>query len=144
MKSKITSLMNRGKRDSNLIRLLIILAISFAVMAVLQPNIFLTKKYIVSMLFLFPEYGILALAMMLAMISGGIDLSVIATANFSGIIAIQFLQRFYTEGSSGAVTVLFLIAAVAIAVAVGACCGALISTFIGIIGIPPMLATLGG
>lgn len=144
MKSKVTSLIGRGSINSNLIRLLIILALSFTAMAVLQPNIFLTKKYMVSMMFLFPEYGILSLAMMLAMISGGIDLSVIATANFSGIIAIQFLQHFYSEGSSVLTTGFFLITAVVIAVAVGACCGALMATFIGLVGIPPMLATLGG
>ena len=63
--------LNINKRigDSNLFRLLIIFVISFVTMSVLEPAIFLKKKYIVSMLFLFPEYGLLALAMMLTMIS---------------------------------------------------------------------------
>lgn len=131
-------------KNANIVRLLVIFTISFATMALLQPNIFLTKKYIVSMAFLFPEYGILALAMMLAMISGGIDLSVVATANFSGIIAVQFLIRFCPMDAAGLTAVLFLIAAVVIAISVGALCGLLIGLFIGKLGIPPMVATLGG
>jgi len=131
-------------KSTNIIRLLLIFAISFATMAILQPNIFLTKKYMVSMAFLFPEYGILALAMMLAMMSGGIDLSIVATANFSGIMAIKFLIRFCPPDAAGLTAALFLIAALVVAICVGALCGLLIGAFIGKLGIPPMLATLGG
>lgn len=131
-------------KDSNLWQLLIIFAISFVAMGILEPGIFLTKKYIVSMLFLFPEYGILALAMMLAMISGGIDLSVIATANFSAIIAAKFLIQFCPAEETSFVAIIFLIISLVIAMAAGGCCGALVSFFIGKIGIPPMIATLGG
>lgn len=144
MKSRMLSLPNNLKKDPNLVQLLIIFAISFVAMAVLEPGIFLTKKYMVSMMFLFPEYGILALAMMLAMISGGIDLSIIATANFSAIIAIKFLIRFCPAEETGFIAALFLVAALLIAIAVGGCCGALIGFFIGKVGIPPMLATLAG
>ncbi len=130
--------------DADTIRLLTIFAASFLVMSLLEPNIFFTKRYLISMASSFPEYGILALSMMLAMISGGIDLSVVATANFSGILAIQFLIRFYPEGASTMTTVLFGLAVVVIAIAVGALCGLLIGFLIAKIGIPPMLATLGG
>jgi len=131
-------------KNANLARLLVIFVISFAAMALIQPDIFLTKKYIVSMAFLFPEYGILALAMMLAMMSGGIDLSIVATANFSGIVAVQFLLRFCPTDASGIQAALFLIVTLVIAVAVGALCGLLIGFFVGKLGIPPMVATLGG
>ena len=46
------------------------LVITFAAMSALQPKIFLTKDYLISMLYLFPEYGLLAIAMMICMISG--------------------------------------------------------------------------
>lgn len=145
MKTKLTeSLKVRGMKNSDTMRLLIIFAASFLVMTILEPNIFFTKKYIVSMASLFPEYGILSLAMMLAMMSGGIDLSIVATANFSGIIAIKFLIRFYPEGAGALTTALFLLAVLVIAICVGALCGMLISFLIAKIGIPPMLATLGG
>ncbi len=144
MKNNYKRLSNNISKDSNLVRLLVIFVISFAAMSLLQPGIFLTKKYMVSMAFLFPEYGILALAMMLAMMSGGIDLSVVATANFSGIVALQFLIRFCPTDASGIQAALFLIVAMVIAVAVGALCGLLIGYFVGKLGIPPMVATLGG
>ena len=137
-------LLARLKRDSDEIRLLVIFAVSFLTMTLLAPNIFFTKKYLVSMASLFPEYGILAFAMMLAMVSGGIDLSVVATANFSGILAIKFLIQFYPAGAPVLVTALFLAAVALIAVTVGALCGMFISFLIARIGIPPMLATLGG
>ena len=145
MKTKLTEgLKTRRMKDGDMLRLLVIFAVSFLVMTILEPNIFFTKKYIVSMASLFPEYGILSLAMMLAMISGGIDLSIVATANFSGIIAIKFLIRFYPEGASALTNALFLLAVLVIAICVGALCGMLISFLIAKIGIPPMLATLGG
>ena len=144
MKNNCKRLGNNISKNSNLVRLLVIFVISFAAMSLLQPEIFLTKKYMVSMAFLFPEYGILALAMMLTMMSGGIDLSVVATANFSGIVALQFLLRFCATDASGIQAALFLIVALLIAVAVGALCGLLIGFFVGKLGIPPMVATLGG
>ena len=134
----------RLKKDTDEIRLMIIFAISFLTMSLLAPNIFFTQRYLVSIASLFPEYGILAFAMMLAMVSGGIDLSVVATANFSGILAIKFLIQFYPAGASVLVTVLFVAAVVLIAVTIGALCGMFISFLIARVGIPPMLATLGG
>lgn len=130
--------------DATILRLAVIFAASFIAMAVLNPKIFLSGNYIQSMAFLFPEYGVLALAMMLAMMSGGIDLSIIATANFSGILGVLFLIRFCPENASGSVAALFLIVTVLICVFVGACCGAFIGMLIGRVGIPPILATLGG
>lgn len=141
---KKSSIIKSLKADANLLRLISIFAVSFIIMSVLRPSIFFTSKYISSMMFLFPEYGILALAMMLAMISGGIDLSVVATANFSGIIAMKFLMMIYPNNPPFALALLLLLLALAVALAVGALCGAFIATLVGRVGIPPMLATLGG
>lgn len=144
MKNKVTGLRCPEFKNKDTLRLLIIFAVSFVVMSILEPGIFLTKKYMVSMASLFPEYGILALAMMLAMISGGIDLSVVATANFSGILAIKFLIRFYPEGAGAGLSVVFMLAVLLIALLTGMVCGFMISFFVSKLGIPPMLATLGG
>lgn len=130
--------------DPTILRLAAIFAVSFIAMAILNPKIFLSGNYIQSMAFLFPEYGVLALAMMLAMMSGGIDLSIIATANFSGILGVLFLIRFFPVNAPVSVAALYLIATVLICVFVGACCGAFIGTLISRVGIPPILATLGG
>ncbi len=48
------------------------------------PSQFMTLRNFTSMGLQFPEYGLLALANMLAMITGGIDLSVVSIASLSG------------------------------------------------------------
>ena len=131
-------------QDSGLSRLLIIFVVVFVTFSVLNPGIFLSKDYIVSMLYLFPEFGILALGMMLCMISGGIDLAVVSTANFSGIVCCMILSKLLTESSSLGYSALILIDSVAVSVAVGALCGLLNGFLIAKLGIPPILATLGG
>lgn len=131
-------------QEDNIRHLVILLIISFIFVAMLQPKIFLTKDYLVSMLYLFPEFGILALGMMLCMISGGIDLSVVGTANFSGILTCMFLIRIIPEGSSTAYAAAILVMAVALSLFIGLACGALNATLIAKMGIPPILATLGG
>ena len=52
------------------------------------------------MSYLFPEFGILALGMMVCDDSGGIDLSIVATANFVGILSSLLLIKLIPEGSS--------------------------------------------
>ena len=130
-------------REPDITRLTIMLIVVYAAMALLRPGIFLTKDYTISILYLFPEYGVLSLAMMLALISGGIDLSIVAVADLAGIASCKLLVAAMPEDASLPVATLVLLVAVLFAVLIGAICGALSSTLIAIIGIPPMLATLG-
>ena len=75
--------------------------------------------------------------MMLAMISGGIDLSLVGIANFSGITAAYIMVKM---GGSPASILLGCIAAVI----VGAICGCFNGFMIGYLQIPAMLVTLCG
>lgn len=138
------NLRNFMARDSNLTRLLIILAIVLLTFSILKPDIFLSKDYLISMLYLFPEFGILALGMMLCMISGGIDLSVVAVANFSSIICCMLLVHTVGPEGSGVSAVAMLAVAILVSLAVGALSGLLNGFLIAKLGIPPILATLGG
>ena len=63
-------------------------------MGVLSPERFLGAKS--EMAFQFPEFAILALAMTLAMMTGGIDLSVVGIANLSAVIAALILMNLQT------------------------------------------------
>ncbi|MDR0653699.1 MAG: ABC transporter permease [Synergistaceae bacterium] len=131
-------------RDEPYVRSLVLLfVISFAVLSFLKPSIFLTRSYLVNILYLFPEYGILALGMMLAMISGGIDLSVVATANMAGILCSMFLVHVVPAEANVAWGTAMLFAAFLMAMLIGASCGLLCGILISKIGIPPILATLG-
>ena len=87
--SRITS----GKTTPEL-RLAIIAIVVFVVMSVLSPDRFFSTQNIVSMAFQCPEFAILALAMTVAMMTGGIDLSVVGIANLTAVVAALILVNF--------------------------------------------------
>ncbi|MEO1745892.1 MAG: hypothetical protein AAFR13_05105, partial [Pseudomonadota bacterium] len=68
-------------------RLMIIAVAVFALMSFLSPDRFLSAQNLTSMAFQFPEFAILALAMTITMMTGGIDLSVVGVANLSAVVA---------------------------------------------------------
>jgi len=90
----------------------------------------------------FPELGILSIAMMLAMLTGGIDLSVVGTANLAGILAAKLLTTLSPEAAGGHIALLIL-GAIFVALGIGILCGIFNGFLVAKIGIPPILATLG-
>jgi simple sugar transport system permease protein len=126
------------KRHSHNITLAIILVAVVAVISLALPNKFLTVINFESMTSQFPEFGLLALAMLLAMLTGGIDLSVVSTANLSGVIAALVLAHLTTVP----VPVVILVAILA-GIGTSAVCGLFNGALITQIGVPPILATLG-
>lgn len=124
-------------RHADVLRLAVIAALIFAVMGMLRPQLFLTPTNLSSMAFQFPEFAILSLAMMLAMLTGGIDLSIIAVMNLSAIVGGMFLRS----------TALEPVAAIAVTIGimlvVGLACGVVNGLLISRIDIPPILATVG-
>jgi simple sugar transport system permease protein len=98
-----------------------ILAMALAAVGLLVGGDFFTSRNVMSMGFQLAEFGFLALAMALAMLSGGIDLSVIGNMNLSGILAGLLLTNSALTGSlGGGVSVA---AAVAMALAASAAFG---------------------
>ena len=75
-------------------RLAIITVAVFVGMALLSPERFLSEGNLISMAFQFPEFAILALAMTLTMMTGGIDLSVVGVSNLSAVVAASLLASF--------------------------------------------------
>lgn len=88
-----------------------------------------------------PEFALFSLAMGLSMVSGGIDLSVIAVANLAGIFAAKIMTAPALQAAVGQD------GAIALACAVGLGSGLLMGLFNGVVtvcfGIPPLLTTLG-
>ena len=99
----------RGGRDPNLIRLLVMLVFVFVLMTILRPGQFATLADFNSMMRQFPEYGIMAIGMSLTMITGGIDLGVVGTANLSAIVAATFLIGTVPVGAAPAQVVPYLV-----------------------------------
>jgi len=133
----------QGARDPNILRLLIMLVFVFVLMTVLRPNQFATMADFNSMMRQFPEYGIMAIGISLTMITGGIDLGVVGTANLSAIVAAKYLIGMVPRGAPQAQVVPHLIVAVLLSLAVGLICGAFAGLLISKFNIPAILATLG-
>jgi simple sugar transport system permease protein len=130
-------------RDGNLMRLVLITAAIFALMSILSPDRFLTFDNFDSMAYQFPEFGILSLAMMITMLTGGIDLSIVGIANLSGVFAALMMLHTIPDGASTSQILTGIMAAVLLAMATGAGCGFINGLLIAKINIPPILATLG-
>jgi len=132
-----------AKRSNN-ITLLIILVAIMGIMAIFLPDKFLTGINFRSMIRQFPEYGLLAFAILLAMITGGIDLSVVSITSLTGVVAAKILAAHAVIGELWGVgpwTVIFL--AILSALAVAVLCGILNGILITLAGVPAIIATLG-
>src|SRR5256885_3259482 len=102
--------------------LVLLLVALWLVFAIAIGDRFFSVNTLQSMAFQMPELGILSLAMMLALRSGGLNLSIIATANLSGL-TIAFLLTRYIPGSQGVAWVGVQVLAIAAGFAVAALVG---------------------
>jgi simple sugar transport system permease protein len=90
-----------------------------------------------------PEVGILAIGILLPMITGGIDLSMVGKANLSGIVAAAFMTSIITETTPESTQTLVAVAAIVLAMGVGALAGLLNGLIISEFNAPPLIVTLG-
>lgn len=127
-------------RDANFLRMLVVFIVVFVVCSLLQGKNFLSPDNFLAMFRQFPEYGLLAIGIGMALIIGGIDLSAVYLANLASIIAGLFVKHFW-DGESAAVGL--VLASFVVALLVGAIGGAVNGALISGLGIPAMLATLG-
>lgn len=124
----------------------ILLAVMFFIILLMwgiTGNDFMNLGNFQSMAYQMPELGILSLAMMIAMLTSGINLSIIATANLSGIVIALILTRAVSPESSDASSLLIVVLAICAGLIVSAIIGALNGFLIAVLDISPILATLG-
>jgi ribose/xylose/arabinose/galactoside ABC-type transport system permease subunit len=125
---------------ANNLTLLCILIVIAGIISSFLPAQFLTGRNFSSMGRQFPEYGLLSLANMLAMITGGIDLSVTAVMSLSGVVSSLILSQWEaTAIPPGAMILLGILAALG----VSAVCGLINGFLIAYIRVPAIIATLG-
>ena len=120
--------------------LFIIFLFVFALMSVLSPGKFLSPINMESMAYQIPEFGILALSMMLVIMTGGMNLSLTFSAALGMIIGGLVMSNLYTanHGALLAVTV-----GIATMLGIAALCGLFNGWVIALFGVTPMIATLG-
>ncbi len=140
-KRGLTSALGLSQIDSQTLLLLgvfIVLAFFFSV----TENKFLTARSITSMGFQLPELGILSLAMMITILVGGINLSVVATANMAAVPAGFFLVKFIPPSATPEQIVFYIAVAIIIALFIGVITGVINGFLMGHIGVDPILGTL--
>jgi simple sugar transport system permease protein len=125
-------------------RLLVgLLLAAVAIFGGCSPERFFSGSTWRAVAFQLPELGILALAMMIPLVSGGLNLAIIATANLCGLVMAAILTQLLGPASSPAmiagVIALALPAGLGAALLVGLLNGALVAG----LRLHPILVTLG-
>ena len=126
--------------DRKLTQLVIVAVIVFASFSILVPELFLTSRNFVSMAFQVPEIALLALGVMLAMLTAGIDLSVVSMSNLAALSTAYLLVTQVTEG--GGNVYVWIVITLLIGIFVGLVAGLANGLIIAGIGVTPILATL--
>jgi len=129
-------------RDDNIVQLLLITIAVFVLMAALSPDKFLRYYNFESISFVFPELGLLSIAILVAMLTGGIDLSIIGIANLAGVLA-GVLFHILSPGASASLGPVAVAGGIALALSVGVVAGAINGFLIAWLKVTPILATLG-
>ncbi|MHB8062491.1 MAG: ABC transporter permease [Ruminiclostridium sp.] len=135
------SILNIMNKDKNMTRLFFMLIVVFTVMSVIGSKFFSVDNF-TSMAFQFPEYGILAICIMVTMLTGGIDLSVVGILNLSSILAAMTMSKLIPKDAPADVVFCYVLLAVGVSLVVGILLGFFNGFVIAKIGIPPILATL--
>lgn len=130
-------------RNNDLVALPWLIVAVIAIMTVTTGGRFVRATNISNLLAQMPELGLLSLAMMVAMITAGINLSIISSANLSAVAMALFLTRTAPQGTEGLGAVLLVLVAIAIGIAVSIVLGAINGYLIGYIEVPAVLTTLG-
>lgn len=119
--------------------LFLILIIAFVVIGFGRPDRFFTIMNLKNMAFQMPELGILSLAMMATILTGGINLSIISSATLSSIIGAYVLSSPYAKQHPIPIILLTIAIIIIIALILGSINGFLIAY----VGAAAMLVTLG-
>ena len=135
------------RRHGDLLTLAVLLILVFAAMSLWVPSgRFLRPANFEGLSFVAPELGLLAVATMAAMLTGGIDLSLIGVANLAGILA-GLLFHWAAGASRGpelaGLALPWVAAGVGCALGGGALAGLLNGLLIARLRITPILATIG-
>jgi simple sugar transport system permease protein len=123
-----------GSGVLGLLGFLILVLVAFSIAA---PQ-FLTAANFDSIAFQLPELGLLTLAMLMPIVSGGFNLAIIYTANICGLtLAWALIQFGGVDAPAGA----FIVGSIA-AIAVGALSGCVVGLVIAYVGAHPILVSL--
>lgn len=120
--------------------LLIIFVLIFALLSIMSPGKFLTASNMRSICFQIPEFGLFAIAMMLAILTGGINLSVVTSGTLGSILGALVLSKTNAAGMSPALSITLAVLTV---LSISTLCGLLNGFIVSYLGTAAMMTTLG-
>lgn len=129
--------LDRMKQNVDLSVIAVLFVIIFIAMSILNDS-FLTLSNFQSIMLQLPGLGLLVLAMMVSMITGGINLSIIASANLTSILMASIM----VSGIAGAGSFVNILLAVSAGLALSLILGLTNGVIISVFKITPIIATL--
>lgn len=122
--------------------LFVTIIILFLLMSILNGGKFLSFNNLEAMTYQMPMIGLLAIGMMISELSGGINLSIVANANFNGIF-IYVVLNFLTKGNMGDANIVQLLISLILSLMMSFFIGFINGYLIAVLNIPALLETLG-
>jgi simple sugar transport system permease protein len=123
--------------------LFILLAVLLIAFSLLMPATFPRVGTLQAMMFQLPELGLLSLAMAIPLISGGINLAIIATANAAGLLMAWMLTALMPPETAGGALALWLAGALVAGLLLCLAVGVVTGLMVAVLGVHPILVTLG-
>ena len=126
--------------DRKITQLLAITIGTLLVFSILSPNIFFSPNNFKSMSYQVPEIAILSIAVMLSMLTGGIDLSIVSISNAAALGAAYVMRS--KSDTTGTESLMWILIACVLGIIVGLIAGGINSILIAKLDVTPILATL--
>ena len=140
---RLLARLTRGAGPGNAAGLFGLLAALVVLFTLLLPGRFDNYGTVQSMMFQLPELGLLALAMVIPLISGGLNLAIIATTNQCALLMAWIMSTWLPAGAGSmettAIVAVALLAGLLLCTLIGLLTGFLVATM----GVHPILVTLG-
>lgn len=144
MFAKLLSRYSRwNARNTDISILPILIAVVLIIMALATGGRFLNSGNIRNLAVQLPELGLLSMAMMVVMITAGINLAIISIANFSAVVMALMLTRLLPENASQFTVIMLILATIAAGLAISALLGFINGILVGYVEVPAVLTTLG-
>src|SRR5512138_3672059 len=121
--------------DIKLVRLFLIAVFISLAMSLAKPETFPTLTNFRSMSVQFPEIGILALAIMITMLTGGIDLSITSIGNLAAVLMALTLTKLVPADAGASQAIVGVGAALLVSLLTGVVCGLFNGLLIANVGI---------
>lgn len=140
MRNKLTYAASFNKIDKKTVSLLVITILVTLLMGSMNPSKFYSLYNFQSMMRQLSEIGIYALALFVIVVSGGLNLSIVAIANLSAICGGAIIQGLFL-GDILPTPTLRLVVGLVVTLLVGTLCGALNGYFVAGLGLTAVLVT---